>query len=54
MKVKTTIFLLVGLFMVFSIAQGAGEKADLKKLAERVQKAWDNHDVDALVPTSIH
>ncbi|MFC2163792.1 ester cyclase [Acidobacteriota bacterium] len=49
MKVKTTIFLLVGLFLVFSITQGSGDKADLKKLAERLQKAWDDRDIDALV-----
>jgi steroid delta-isomerase-like uncharacterized protein len=49
MKVKTTIFLLVCFFLVFSIAQGSGENADLKKLAEKVQKAWDDRDMDALV-----
>ena len=49
MKVKTTIILLVGLFLVFSIAQGAGEKADLKKLVEKLQKAWDDLDMNALV-----
>ena len=48
MKIKTTIFLLVSLFLVFAIVQGSGDKADFKKLAERVQKAWNDHDMDAL------
>ena len=49
MKIKTSIFLLVSLFLVFSIVQGSGDKADLKKLAEKIQKAWDDQDIDALV-----
>jgi len=48
MKVKATIFLLVSLFLVFLIAQGSGEKADLKKIAENYAKVANSADAEAL------
>jgi len=43
MKTKLSV-LLLGLFLFFTFAQGAGEKVDSKKIAEGLQKAINNHD----------
>ena len=43
MKTKLSV-LLLGFFLFFTFAQGAGEKVDSKKIAEGLQKAINNHD----------
>jgi len=42
------VFLLAALFLVFSVAQGSEERADLKKLAENYAKVASSGDAEAV------
>jgi len=50
MRYKVSVFLLVGLILVFSVAQGYEEKAkvDMKKVADNIVKAYKSVDAAAM------
>ena len=50
MKGKVSVFLLVCLILIFSLAQGYEEKAkvDLKKVADKIAKAYTSYDPVAM------
>jgi len=48
MKTKLSVLLVMCLFLVMLVAQGSGEKVDLKKVADKVTKAFNAHDAVAV------
>jgi steroid delta-isomerase-like uncharacterized protein len=48
MKTKLSVFVVMCLFLVMFVAQGFGDKVDLKKVADEILKAMNSGDVAAV------